>query len=442
MRKKIIIMGAGGRDFHTFNILFRNNEEYDVVAFTAAQIPGIAGRKYPSSLAGKLYNDGIPIYDEKDIGKLIKEHEVKEVILAYSDLLYEDVMSKASIVLAAGASFKLLSPFETMLKSTKPVIAVTASRTGAGKSTISKKISEVLLKKKINFTVIRHPMAYGDLEKLKVVKLKDLNDLDRLNLSIEEKEEFENYLKRKVVCFEGIDYKEVLNEAEKEFDLLLWDGGNNDLPFIKPDLMITAVDPIRAGHEKSYPGEINVRLADVLIITKVNTAEREKVIQTKENIRKLNTKAEIIEAEFIIEVEDPSLIKNKRVLVVEDGPTVTHGHLPYGAGFVAAKLYGAKEIVDPRDYATGIYKEIYSEYPHMDKVLPTIGYNEEQLKAIEEIINRIECDTVILGTQSDLSRYLKINKNVTRVYYEYREKDSKNRLEEILEGFLKKFKLF
>jgi predicted GTPase len=408
-------MGAGGRDFHTFNILFRNNEKYDVVAFTAAQIPGIAGRKYPHSLAGKLYSNGIPIYDEKDIGKLIKEHEVKEVILAYSDLLYEDVMSKASIVLAAGASFKLLSPFETMLKSTKPVIAVTASRTGAGKSTISKKISEVLLKKKINFTVIRHPMAYGDLEKLKVVKLKDLNDLDRLNLSIEEKEEFENYLKRKVVCFEGIDYKEVLNEAEKEFDLLLWDGGNNDLPFIKPDLMITAVDPIRAGHEKSYPGEINVRLADVLIITKVNTAERDKVIQTKENIRKLNTKAEIIEAEFIIEVEDPSLIKNKRVLVVEDGPTVTHGHLPYGAGFVAAKLYGAKEVVDPRDYATGIYKEIYSAYPHMDKVLPTIGYNEEQLKAIEEIINRIECDTVILGTQSDLSRYLKINKNVTRV---------------------------
>jgi predicted GTPase len=435
-------MGAGGRDFHTFNILFRNNEEYDVVAFTAAQIPGIAGRKYPSSLAGKLYSNGIPIYDEKDIGKLIKEHQVKEVILAYSDLLYEDVMSKASIVLAAGASFKLLSPFETMLKSTKPVIAVTASRTGAGKSTISKKISEVLLKKKIKFTVIRHPMAYSDLEKLKVVKLKDLNDLDRLNLSIEEKEEFENYLKRKIVCFEGIDYKEVLNEAEKEFDLLLWDGGNNDLPFIKPDLMITAVDPIRVGHEKSYPGEINVRLADVLIITKVNTAERDKVIQTKENIRKLNTKAEIIEAEFIIEAEDPSLIKNKRVLVVEDGPTVTHGHLPYGAGFVAAKLYGAKEIVDPRDYATGIYKKIYSEYPHMDKVLPTIGYNEEQLKAIEEIINRIECDTVILGTQSDLSRYLKINKNVTRVYYEYREKDSKNRLEEILEGFLKKFKLF
>jgi predicted GTPase len=435
-------MGAGGRDFHTFNILFKNNEEYEVVAFTATQIPGIAGRKYPSSLAGKLYTNDIPIYNEKDIEKLIKEHEVKEVILAYSDLLYEDVMSKASIVLASGASFKLLSPFETMLKSKKPVIAITASRTGAGKSTISKKISEVLLKKKIKFTVIRHPMAYGDLEKLKVVKLKDLNDLDKLKLSIEEKEEFENYLRRKIVCFEGIDYREVLNEAEKEFDILLWDGGNNDLPFIKPDLMITAVDPLRAGHEKSYPGEINVRLADVLIITKVNTAEKEKVIQTRDNIRKLNTKAEIIEAEFIIEVEDPSLIKNKRVLVVEDGPTVTHGHLPYGAGFVAAKLYGAKEIVDPRDYAIGIYKEIYSEYPHMDKILPTIGYNEEQLKAIEEIINRIECDTVILGTQSDLSRYLKINKNVTRVYYEYKEKDGKNRLEEILENFLIKFKLF
>jgi predicted GTPase len=435
-------MGAGGRDFHTFNILFKNNEEYEVVAFTATQIPGIAGRKYPSSLAGKLYTNDIPIYNEKDIEKLIKEHEVKEVILAYSDLLYEDVMSKASIVLASGASFKLLSPFETMLKSKKPVIAITASRTGAGKSTISKKISEVLLKKKIKFTVIRHPMAYGDLEKLKVVKLKDLNDLDKLKLSIEEKEEFENYLRRKIVCFEGIDYREVLNEAEKEFDILLWDGGNNDLPFIKPDLMITAVDPLRAGHEKSYPGEINVRLADVLIITKVNTAEKEKVIQTRDNIRKLNTKAEIIEAEFIIEVEDPSLIKNKRVLVVEDGPTVTHGHLPYGAGFVAAKLYGAKEIVDPRDYAIGIYKEIYSEYPHMDKILPTIGYNEEQLKAIEEIINRIECDTVILGTQSDLSRYLKINKNVTRVYYEYKEKDGKNRLEEILANFLIKFKLF
>ncbi len=441
MRKRIIIMGAGGRDFHTFNMLFRDNDEYEVIAFTASQIPGIAGKKYPASLAGKLYPDGIPIYEEKNIAELIKKYNVKEVILAYSDLLYEDVMGKASIVLSSGASFKLISPFETMLKSTKPVIAVTASRTGAGKSTISRKISEYLLNKKINFAVVRHPMAYGDLEKLKVVKLKNLKDLDELGLSIEEKEEFENYLRKNIVCFEGVDYKEVLNEVEKEFDLILWDGGNNDTPFIKPDLMITAVDPMRAGHEKSYPGEINVRLADVIVITKVNTIEYEKVIQTKNMVRKLNSRAEIIESEFIIEVEDPSLIKNKKVLVIEDGPTVTHGHLPYGAGFVAAKLYGAREIVDPKNYAIGIYKEIYQEYPHIDKVLPTIGYTKEQLKTMEEIINKIECDTVVLGTQSDLTRYLKITKNVTRVYYNYREKDGRNRLEEILENNLRKFKI-
>jgi len=434
-------MGAGGRDFHTFNMLFRDNDEYEVIAFTASQIPGIAGKKYPASLAGKLYPDGIPIYEEKNIAELIKKYNVKEVILAYSDLLYEDVMGKASIVLSSGASFKLISPFETMLKSTKPVIAVTASRTGAGKSTISRKISEYLLNKKINFAVVRHPMAYGDLEKLKVVKLKNLKDLDELGLSIEEKEEFENYLRKNIVCFEGVDYKEVLNEVEKEFDLILWDGGNNDTPFIKPDLMITAVDPMRAGHEKSYPGEINVRLADVIVITKVNTIEYEKVIQTKNMVRKLNSRAEIIESEFIIEVEDPSLIKNKKVLVIEDGPTVTHGHLPYGAGFVAAKLYGAREIVDPKNYAIGIYKEIYQEYPHIDKVLPTIGYTKEQLKTMEEIINKIECDTVVLGTQSDLTRYLKITKNVTRVYYNYREKDGRNRLEEILENNLRKFKI-
>lgn len=439
MAKNVIIMGAGGRDFHTFISIFKNNQDYNVVAFTASQIPGISNRTFPSSLAGNLYPNGIPIYDESELPNLIRKLKVDETILAYSDLLYEDVMMKASIALSNGSDFKLISPLKTMINTKKPVIAVTASRTGAGKSTISKKIVEILKRKGINFCVIRHPMAYGDFEKSVIVRLTKISDLDELNLTVEEKEEFENYLKQGITCFEGIDYFKIVEEAENEFDLIIWDGGNNDAPFIRPNLWITAVDPFRAGHERSYPGEINVRLADVIVITKVNTANSENIKKTKENVLNLNSKAKIVEASFEIDVENPKLIEDKDVLVVEDGPTVTHGQVPYAAGYIAAIKYKARNIIDPREYAKGIFNEIYAKYPHIDKVLPAIGYNKQQLKDLEETINRIPCDTVILGTPSDLSRYLKINKSVVKVNY-YLKEVGKLKLEELIDEFLKRIK--
>ncbi len=437
MAKRVVIWGAGGRDFHIFNILFRDKEEYEVVAYVVSQIPGIANRKYPPSLAGRLYPNGIPIYEEQDLGRIIKEHKVDEIILAYSDLLYEDVMKKASFVLSCGADFRLISPFATMLKVDKPVIAVTASRTGAGKSTITRSLVKLLKKKGIKPVVIRHPMAYGELEKSVVVRLSSIEDLDEMNLTIEEKEEFEPLLREGVVCYEGVDYSKVFELAAKEAELLIWDGGNNDLPFVKSDLMITAVDPFRLGHENSYPGEINVRLADLIVITKANTAPKGSVEKTKESVRKLNEKARIIEADFVIEVDKPELIKDKKVIVVEDGPTVTHGHMPYAAGFIASEMYGAKEIVNPKVYAEGIYKEIYSIYTHIAEVVPTLGYNTEQLKLLEDFLNKIPADSIVLGTQSDISRYLKLNKPVAKVSYYF--KDRSNLFEQIIEEFLKKF---
>lgn len=422
MRRRILILGAGGRDFHTFNMLFRNDENFEVVAFTASQIPGIANRVYPPSLAGKLYPKGIPILDESQMQDIIKKQKVDEVILAYSDLLYDDVMRKASLALACGADFRLISPEKTMIKLNKPVIAITASRTGAGKSTITRYISKFLKVQNIKFSIVRHPMAYGDFERNVVVKLKSLEDLERYNLSIEEKEEFEPLLREGMLCFEGIDYEKVLEEASKNVDLVIWDGGNNDAPFVKPDLMITAVDPLRAGHENSYPGEINVRLADIIVITKVNSAKREDIEKVKKNVKSLNPRAKIAEAEFIVEVSDPSLIKDKDVVIIEDGPTVTHGQLSYAAGYIAAISYGARKIVDPKDYAKGIYKEIYEKYSHIGMVIPTVGYNESQLRSLEELINNIPCDSVILGTQSDISRYLKINKPIVKVSYRLKEK--------------------
>lgn len=428
-------MGAAGRDFHNFNILYRDNPRYKVVAFTAAQIPGISGRRYPPELAGTLYPDGIPIYDEAELPKLIRKYGVEEVVLSYSDLEYSDVMRIANRVLSNGANFKLISPEKTMLKAKKrPVIAVTAVRTGAGKSTVSRHVVSILLRWGLKPIVVRHPMPYEDLSKSAVIKISSYDDLS--GLSIEEREEFEPYVNMGVTAFEGVDYERVLNEAEKAGDIIVWDGGNNDTPFFKPDLYIAVADPTRPGQEiASYPGEINVRMADVVVISKINTAEKRAVEVVERNIREINPDALIIKTEFVIEVDKPELINGKKVLVVEDGPSVTHGEMPFGAGFVAAIKYRASDIVDPRPYAIGIYKEIYKKYTHMKNVLPTVGYNEIQRKELEDMINKIPCDTVILGTPSNIHRYMKINKPVVKVRYRLKEIDGPS-LEEVIKSKL------
>ncbi len=412
-------MGAAGRDFHNYNILYRNNTDYEVVAFTATQIPGIAGRKYPPELAGPLYPQGIPIMSENELPQIIKKYNVDEAVFSYSDVLYNDIMHKSSIVLSSGANFKLIAPEKTMIKSIKPIIAVTASRTGAGKSTVSRKLVSLLREEGIHIVVVRHPMPYGDLLNSIVIRLEKLEDLDRLNLTIEEKEEFEHYMKMGIVAYEGVDYEKILKKAESEADIIIWDGGNNDTPFYKPDLYITVVDPTRPGHETgSYPGEINVMMADLIVISKINTAKPDDIDTVEKNVRKLNPKATIVKAKFEISVDNPQMIKGKKVVVVEDGPSVTHGHMPFGAGYIAAKQYGASEIVDPKPYAQGIFKEIYEMYKHTADVVPTIGYGAEQMKQLQEFINKIPGDTVILGTPSDISRYLKLNKPVVHVKYE------------------------
>ncbi len=427
-------MGAAGRDFHNFNMLFRDNEEYEVVAFTAAQIPGIAGRTYPPSLAGRLYPEGIPIYDESELPKLIKELKVDEVLLSYSDLTYEDVMRKASIALSSGADFRLASPHSTMLEPKKPTIAVTAVRTGAGKSTVSRKLVRILQGMGLKPVIVRHPMPYEDLEKSVVVRISSYRDLD--GLSIEEREEFEPYIEMGVVAFEGVDYERVLRAAEPEGDIIIWDGGNNDTPFFRPGLYITVADPTRPGQEVgSYPGEINLRMADVVVISKVNSVPRENVDFVRRNVRALNPNARIVEAEFVVSVENPEAIRGRRVLVIEDGPSVTHGGMPYGAGYIAAKKYGAAEVVDPRPYAVGMLKRVYSEFPHMGPVLPTVGYNEEQRRDLRETINRVPCDVVLLGSPSLIYRYIEVDKPFVRVRYELVERGSPT-LAEIVEEWL------
>ncbi len=439
MVKKIIIMGAGGRDFHNFNVLFRDNPEYRVVAFTAAQIPGIEFKRYPSSLAGKLYPEGIPIYPEEMLPELVKRFGVEEVILSYSDLTYDELGRKISMVLAAGASFKLINPFDTMLESVKPVIAVTAIKTGAGKSTVSRAISRELNSRGIRFVVVRHPMAYGDLEKMAVQVFKTLEDLDRYGVTIEEREEYEPHLKMGVPVLAGVDYGKVLLEAEKMGDVILWDGGNNDLPFFRPWYMVTVADAMRPGLEiRAYPGEVNLRLADVVIITKVSQAKPEDIAKIVDNVKKVNPKAKIAKADMIVEVDNPSIIEGKRVVVIEDSPSITHGGLPYGAGYVAAKKYGA-EIVDPRPYAVGIIKKMYEEYPHMGPVLPSTGYTPEQLKDLEETLNRIDCDAVILGTPADLTKLIKIKVPVARVRYELQVVEGPS-VKEIIDEFLERAK--
>jgi len=434
---KVLIMGAAGRDFHNFNVYFRNNKNYEVVAFTATQIPDIAGRKYPAELSGPLYLEGIPIYSEEELPNLIREKQIDQVILAYSDLPHQYVMDKASIVLANGADFRLMGPKSTMLKSNLPVVSICAVRTGCGKSQTTRKVTDILKKKGYKIAVIRHPMPYGDLREQIWQRYENYADLDRYNCTIEEREEYEPHLDRGNVLYAGVDYQEILTRAEKDVDIIVWDGGNNDLPFYKPDLHIVVTDPHRAGHEMTYyPGETNLRMADVVVMNKIDTADLDKINQLRENIHKLAPEAILIEAASPLTIDHPELIRGKRVLVVEDGPTLTHGEMKYGAGVVAAQKYGAKEIIDPRPYAIGTIKDTYTKYPGIGALLPAMGYGKKQIQELENTINAVDCDIVIIGTPIDLSRIVKINKKSIRVKYELQEIGRPD-LEEVLSQKIK-----
>ena len=421
-RCRVIIMGAAGRDFHNFNTFFRNNERYEVVAFTAAQIPNIDERRYPPELAGKLYPDGIPIHSESELTGLMKQFGVEQVVFAYSDISHLDVMHYASIVLANGADFRLMGNSSIVLKSKVPVIAVCAVRTGSGKSQTTRKICRVLKSKGLRVVAVRHPMPYGDLVKQMVQRFANYEDMDRYECTIEEREEYEPLIDNGIVVYAGVDYEKILREAEKEADVIVWDGGNNDTSFYDADLYIVIADPHRPGHEMMYhPGETNVRRADVVIVNKVQTADRHDILTVKDNIAKLNPGALIIEAASPIVVDDPALIKGKRVLVVEDGPTVTHGGMTYGAGTIAAEDYGAAEIIDPKPHAVGSIAEIYAKYKHLGAILPAMGYGKEQVRELEETINRSGCDVVVSGTPVDLRRVVKVNMPIVRVRYELDE---------------------
>jgi predicted GTPase len=418
-RTRIVIMGAAGRDFHNFNTVFRDNKAYEVVAFTATQIPNIEGRVYPPELAGGLYPQGIPIHPEEELEDLIRQHDIEQVIFAYSDVSHEYVMHKASLVLAVGADFRLMGTRETMLKSTKPVVTVCAVRTGSGKSQTTRHVCDALQKIGHKVVAIRHPMPYGDLVAQKVQRFADYGDLDEYNCTIEEREEYEPHIDRGVVVYAGVDYEAILREAEKEADVIVWDGGNNDLPFLKPDLHIVVADPHRAGHELAYyPGESNLRAADVVVLNKIDTADLANISRVRENVRSVNPKATIVEAASPIFVEDPDAIRGKRVLVVEDGPTLTHGEMAYGAGVVAAQRFGAAEIIDPRPYAVRSIAETYEKYPSTGPVLPAMGYGGDQIKDLEETINATPCDLVIIGTPIDLRRVVHIEPPADRVRYE------------------------
>ena len=429
---RTVIMGAAGRDFHNFNVYFRNNPDYDVVAFTATQIPGISGRPYPPALSGPCYPTGIPILAEEDLPKIIKDSDVELVVLAYSDLSYADVMHKASVVLACGADFRLMGPRTTMLKSTLPVVSVCAVRTGAGKSTVSRSVSKSLKKLLGRVVVIRHPMPYGTLEKEVCERFATYDDMDRFECTIEEREEYEPHIDIGNVVYAGVDYKKILREAEKEADVILWDGGNNDLPFYKPDLQIVVVDPLRPGDEVGYyPGEANLRMADVVVINKVDSASAKAVKEVRGNVKRIRPEATVVEAASEIQVDNKALIKGKRVVAVEDGPTVTHGGMKEGVGAIAARKFGAKTLIDPRKWAVGSIKRTYEKYPTLGKVLPAMGYGEKQIKELEQTIDSIDCDNLVLGTPIDLRRIMKLNKPAVRVSYEIREV-TKPTLEEIL----------
>ncbi len=421
-RIRTLIMGAAGRDFHNFNVAFRDNDQYDVVAFTATQIPDIEGRTYPAELAGKLYPAGIPIYAESELQKLIKEKDVQQVVFAYSDVPHEYVMHKASLVLAAGADFRLMGSRETQVKSTKPVISICAVRTGSGKSQTTRRVAKILIDMGYKVAAIRHPMPYGDLVKQAVQRFADYPDLDKHECTIEEREEYEPHIDAGVIVYAGVDYEAILRQAEKEVDIVLWDGGNNDFPFYVPDLQIVVADPHRPGHEISYhPGEMNARAADVIVLNKVDTANAKDILTVRENLRAINPKALVIEGASPLFVDDPAAIQGKRVLVVEDGPTLTHGEMAYGAGWMAARRFGAAEIVDPHPYAVGSIKTTYEKYPKTGNVLPAMGYGEAQTRDLEKTINAMDVDLVIIGTPIDLNRVVKINKPSQRVRYELQE---------------------
>jgi predicted GTPase len=444
MKKNVIIIGAAGRDFHNFNTYYRENENYHVVAFTAAQIPDIHGRKYPAQLAGKLYPDGIPIFAEDELTELIKKHNVDICNFAYSDVPYARVMNMSAIVNAAGADFILLGPKDTMVKSTKPVIAVGATRTGCGKSQTSRRIIEILMGKGLKVVAIRHPMPYGDLVEQKVQRFATVEDLAKHKCTIEEMEEYEPHVVRGNVIYAGVDYEAILRAAENDpdgCDIILWDGGNNDFPFYKPDLMVTVADPHRPGAEVSYyPGEVNLRIADVVILNKIDSASPENIKTVRDNIQKVNPRALVVDGASPIRVDDINIIRGKKVLVVEDGPTLTHGEMKIGAGIVAAQKYGAAETVDPRPYVVGKLAETFQIYPNIGHLMPAMGYGAQQVKDLETSINNTPCESVVIATPIDLNRLIKINKPNTRVYYDLQEIGKPDMID-IIEDFLAKHKI-
>ncbi len=420
MKKKIIILGAAGRDFHNFNVRFRDNESYEVVAFTATQIPNIEGRVYPTELAGKLYPRGIPIRPEDEMERLIEKSEIDAAIFSYSDVPHTYVMHIASRVIAAGADFTLLSAKSTMLKSTKPVISVTAVRTGSGKSQTTRKVCETLREMGKRVVAVRHPMPYGDLKKQIVQRFAEYKDFDIHDITIEEREEYEPLVEMGIVVYAGVDYEKILRAAEKEADVVVWDGGNNDTSFFASDLSVVVFDPHRAGHELTYhPGEVNLRLADVAVINKVDTAEKQNIEIVRANIERINPKARIVSANSPVSIADPNAVKGKRVLVVEDGPTLTHGEMKFGAGVIAARKFGASELMDPKPHAVGSIKQAFVKYPHIENLLPAIGYGEQQMKDLAATINATDCDVVMLATPIDLTKVITIKRPTVRVRYGY-----------------------
>ncbi|UCF92247.1 MAG: GTPase [Desulfobacterales bacterium] len=443
-KKNVIIIGAAGRDFHNFNTYYRNNQACNVVAFTAAQIPDIEGRKYPPELAGELYPKGIPIYAEDDLPKLIKELDADDCVFSYSDVSYQHVMSVGAIVNAAGANFVMLGPKYTQIKSTKPVISVGAVRTGCGKSQTSRRIIEILMEKGLKVVAIRHPMPYGDIAAQKVQRFAELSDLEKHNCTVEEMEEYEPHVVRGNVIYAGVDYEAIVRAAEKDpkgCDVILWDGGNNDFPFYRSDLHVTVVDPHRPGHELTYyPGNVTLRLADVVVINKIDSADAEGIEIVRRNISKENPRAIVIDGASTLDMDDPSVVRGKMVLVVEDGPTLTHGEMKIGAGVVAAQKFGAAGLVDPRPYIVGRLSETFEKYPEIGTVLPAMGYGAQQLKDLEATINKTECEAVVIGTPIDLNRIIKISKPNTRVYYNLQEIGRPN-FDMVLNEFVKKHKL-